>query len=403
MWRYVPPAGTPVSPREILGAFTGAFSSNGANLRVLEEVSRRSGVRHVFAFGSGRSALWAILRALARLRPGRDAVAIPAYTCYSVPAAVVRAGLKVRLVEMDPETWDFDYTALEAVSGERLLAILSAHLFGLVADVPRARAIAATKGAYLIDDAAQALGARLGDRWAGTMGDVGLFSLGRGKALGAVEGGLAVTDSVEIAREIGAEVGALPPAGIVRSAALAGQMLAGAALLHPSLYRIPQSLPFLRLGETVFDPRFPLRRFSGLARSLFGLLFDRMEAVCDARRRNASQLEAALAGNKAFSPPVTLPGSSPVFIRFPVLARDAQLRERALDALHAAGIGASGYYPAAICDIPELARRPDPPAHCPRAEELSRRLLTLPSHPFVGPQDISRMGEILFRTAEEVR
>jgi dTDP-4-amino-4,6-dideoxygalactose transaminase len=403
MWRYVPPAGTPVSAREILGAFTGAFTSNGASLGVLEEVSSRSGVRRVFAFGSGRAALWAILRALARLHPGRDTVAIPAYTCYSVPAAVVRAGLKVHPVEMNPATWDFDYTALEAVPGDRLLAILSAHLFGLVADVPRARAIAAAKGAYLIDDAAQALGARLGDRWAGTMGDVGLFSLGRGKALGAAEGGLAVTDSEEIAREIGVEFEALPPAGLVHSAALAGQMLAGAALLHPSLYRIPQSLPFLKLGETMFDPRFPLRRFSGLARGLFGQLFSRLEALSDARRRNAAQLEAALAGNGAFSLPVTLSGSSPVFIRFPVLARDAQLRERALDALHAAGIGASGYYPAAVCDIEELAGRPDPPTHCPRAEDLSRRLLTLPSHPFVGPEDISRMGEILFRTAEDAR
>jgi perosamine synthetase len=403
MWRYVPPAGTPASVREVLGAFGGAFSSNGSSHRLLEEVSESIGIRHTFAFGSGRAALWAILRALARLRPGRDTVAIPAYTCYSVPAAIVRAGLKVRPVEMDPATWDFDYAALEAVPGERLLAVLSVHLFGLVADVPRARAIAAAKGAYLVDDAAQALGAQLSGRWAGTMGDAGLYSLGRGKALGTVEGGLAVTDSEEIASGIQAELAALPPAGFAHSAVLAGQMLAGAALLHPSLYRIPQSLPFLKLGETVFDPHFPVRRFSGLARGLFEQLFARLEKLSDARRRNAAQLAAALAGNEEFAPPTPLSGSSPVFIRFPVLARDGGMRRHALEALHAAGIGGSGYYPAAVCDIPELARLQEPPVHCPRAEELSQRLLTLPTHPLVRQRDIARMGEILRRTAGAAR
>lgn len=395
MWRHVPPAGTPVMAREIFGALGSAITSNGSRHRTLADFAARFGVSHAFALGSGRAALWAILRALARLRPGRNVVAIPAYTCYSVPAAIVRAGLKVQPVEMDPETWDFDYAALEALPGERLLCIVSVHLFGLLADVPRARAIAAAKGAFLVDDAAQALGSQLSGQWAGTLGDAGLYSLGRGKSLGAVEGGMAVTDSEAIARELGTEVAALPAAGLVHSAALAAQAAAGAALLRPSLYRIPNSMPFLRLGVTTYNPGFPLRQCSGLARGLFERLLLRLEQLNQVRGENAARLAGGLAGDARYQMPRQRANARPAFIRFPVLAQEPELRDRALRALLRAGIGASAYYPGAVGDIaglePHLAARGTQPV----ARSLACRLVTLPTHPFVSARDIRLMLGIL--------
>ena len=127
-------------------------------------------------------------------------MAIPAYTCFSVAAAVVRTGLKIYPVEIDPHTLDFDFSQLDAVPGEKLLCIIPSNLFGLLNDLPRIRQAAQAKDAFVLDDAAQALGATRNGQFAGTEGDVGLYSLGRGKAVTTIEGGLIVTNSEEIAR-----------------------------------------------------------------------------------------------------------------------------------------------------------------------------------------------------------
>ncbi len=104
-----------------------------------EELRRTLGVEHAWLVSSGRAALTLILRALAELS-GRSRVIIPAYTCYSVPAAIVRAGLDIVPCDIDAATLDFAYEELEArLSEAPALCVVSTHLFGLPADVERAR------------------------------------------------------------------------------------------------------------------------------------------------------------------------------------------------------------------------------------------------------------------------
>jgi dTDP-4-amino-4,6-dideoxygalactose transaminase len=83
-------------------------------------------------------------------------------------------------------------------------------------------------------------------------------------------------------------------------------------------------------------------------------------------------------------------------VRLPVVARDQAGRDRAIGELRNAGIGATAFYPSAICDIPEIAAHmSDCNFHRAQAEDLSRRLLTLPMHPFVNAQDLDRMIKVL--------
>jgi dTDP-4-amino-4,6-dideoxygalactose transaminase len=88
--------------------------------------------------------------------------------------------------------------------------------------------------------------------------------------------------------------------------------------------------------------------------------------------------------------------SDPTFVRFPVVAPDNATRERAVHRFRRAGIGASAFYPSAICDIPGIkAHMAELASHCKQAEMLSERLFTLPVHPFVASQDLEQMVEIL--------
>jgi perosamine synthetase len=247
-----------------------------------------------------------------------------------------------------------------------------------------------------VDDAAQALGASRNGCFSGLRGDTGLFSFGRGKALPAIEGGLIVSNSEEIARALRAEADRLPRPSWSHSIWLLLQMLGYAAFLDPRLYWIPNSIPFLKLGATEFAPDFPIPRLSEMTAALLPQLIGRLTEINAGRERNAISIAQGVAGNAKFTVPKPLCGSRPIYTRLPVIASDGPARDRAVARLRAAGIGATSSYPTAICDISGLERFASPELrHCPAAESLARRLLTLPTHSFVSQRDISRMVEIL--------
>jgi perosamine synthetase len=396
MLRFVPPAGAPLKITQILGALKTVFSSNGRVQECLPLCATRLHVQYVFGVSSGRAALWLILKCLQRLRPERDVVALPAYTCFSVGASVVRAGLKIHPVEVDPKTLDFDLSQLDALPDKKLLCIITSNLFGFVNDLPRIRQAAQAKGAFVLDDAAQALGAMRSGQFAGTLGDVGLYSLGRGKAVAAMEGGLIVTNSEEIARIMQEEAKNLHAPSLIHGAWLLLEMLVYSLLLRPRLYWIPNSLPFLRLGVTEFNPEFPTAELHSLCKALLPRLLDGLQEINEIRRANARTIAEALAGNPDFDFPRPAPNSHPTYVRLPVVARDNVTRERAVSHLRTAGIGGSSFYPSAICDIagiePHMSTRD---FHRKHAELLSQRLFTLPINPLVSPEDLRRMVGVL--------
>ena len=145
---------------------------------------------------SGTSALMVALRTLKSLSPGRSEVIVPAYTCPLVALAVAQCGLQLRLCDLRADALDMDPQALRALCGRQTLAILPTHLCGRVADVAMALNCARAVGAYVIEDAAQALGAKFGARLdgqpVGTLGDIGFYSLAVGKGLTTFEGGVLI-------------------------------------------------------------------------------------------------------------------------------------------------------------------------------------------------------------------
>src|SRR5262249_49939810 len=148
---------------------------------------------------------------------------------------------------------------------------------------PRICQAAKARGAFVVDDAAQALGAVRNGQFAGTFGDVGLYSLGRGKAVAAMEGGLVVTDSEEIACVIQEEAKNLHASSLTHGAWLLQQMLVYSFFLSPRLYWIANSLPFLRLGVTEFNPKFPTEELHSLCRALLPRLLDGLQEINEIR------------------------------------------------------------------------------------------------------------------------
>src|SRR5208283_2741797 len=131
--RVIPPTAAPVDLQSLLFGLMGVGSGTRYLKRLENEIKDYFKVKHVFLFSSGKAALAIALRALKSMTPWKDEVIIPAYTCYSVPSAIIRAGLKIALCDLDPSCLDFDYDQLEKTINDKTLCIVPTHLFGIPA------------------------------------------------------------------------------------------------------------------------------------------------------------------------------------------------------------------------------------------------------------------------------
>ncbi|ABQ26522.1 DegT/DnrJ/EryC1/StrS family aminotransferase [Geotalea uraniireducens] len=388
--RTLPPAAAPLHFKDIISGWAGLFEGVITVGRFEEELKEVYGVRHCFAVSSGKAALVLILQALNELSPERDEVLIPAYTCYSVPSAIVRAGLKVRLCDLASGTLDFDFDRLEEqLENPRILCVIPTHLFGLPADAERVKRLVNHRGIFVVEDAAQAMGAEWNGKKMGTLGDVGLFSMGRGKAFSTVEGGIILTDNDLIGRAIEKRMGAIAGYGAFDCLKVILYAVALSLLIHPWVYWLPKSLPFLKLGETHFDPSFPIRRLSSFQAGVAKGWKKKIGELKEVRLKNARKI-----AGYGITLPAVLGAVIPGLIRYPVLLADVETKKKILRISESMGLGISGGYPDSIDGIAKLAYLSNGNSF-PVAKDIAERIVALPVHPFVSDCDIQKIGPLL--------
>ena len=397
MFRLLSPAGAPVSLPDIARSVLARFRYAKNRKQLENSIRAQSAVKHCFFVNSGKTALLLGLKALAAQNGHtRNEVIIPAYTCFTVPAAVARAGLKVRPIDIDPMTMDFRYDALSAVDFSRVLAIVGNNLFGIPSNWAKLGEIAREHNVHLIDDAAQAMGLRHGGTPLGSFGKFGFYSLGRGKNLSAYAGGILVTDDDSLAEIISREVDRLPVGGIVFEIALLVKTILLSLFLRPRLYWIPSMMPFLGLGETVFDPNFDSSRLSHLQICLSSVVSKHLNHYNESRRSNARALAERIHDLDNVDIPGYDANNVHAYLRLPVLTADRQARDTIIALLRREGITASTMYPATIRNIdgiePYLASAEN---NFTGARSVAERLVTLPTHPYLKESDIERIAATL--------
>jgi dTDP-4-amino-4,6-dideoxygalactose transaminase len=165
------------------------------------ELVRALETRHAVTVSSGTDALLAVLMALG-LGSG-DEVITTTYSFFATAGCISRVGATPVFVDVLPETFNIDPDGVRAALTPRTRAVIAVHLSGLCADMNPLLDISRAAGIPLIEDAAQAIGARYGDQQAGTMGKAGCFSFFPSKNLGAFgDAGLVTTGDDELGREV---------------------------------------------------------------------------------------------------------------------------------------------------------------------------------------------------------
>jgi dTDP-4-amino-4,6-dideoxygalactose transaminase len=166
-----------------------------------KEVGAYSDTTYAIGCASGSDALILALLALG-IGPGDEVITAP-FTFFASAGSIVRVGAKPVFVDIDPHTFNLDPAGVERAITPRTKAIMPVHLFGLCAEMDDILNVASSRGIPVVEDAAQAIGARYKNRPAGSIGNLGCFSFFPSKNLGgAGDGGMLTTNDALLAEKV---------------------------------------------------------------------------------------------------------------------------------------------------------------------------------------------------------
>jgi dTDP-4-amino-4,6-dideoxygalactose transaminase len=325
------------------GAYVERFEREFANLHDVE---------HAIAVNNGTTALVVALEALG-VGPGDEVITSP-FTFVATLNAILESGATARFADIG-EDFNIVPDNCAEIINERTRAIMPVHLFGYMADMPAIMALADTCGAAVVEDAAQAVGARYHGRPSGSFG-VGCFSLYATKNLTTGEGGVVTTNDAAIADRL----------RVLRNQGMR------------------QRYQYEMAGHNY--------RLTNLAAAVGLPQLARLEQVNAARNKNADALRAGLAN----VPGLGLPSEpetdrTHVYHQFTVrITGDARVtREEFVDELTQRGVGCGIYYPKVVFDYDCYRSHPRVVTdRFPTAERAAAEVVSLPVHPYLEVSDL---------------
>jgi dTDP-4-amino-4,6-dideoxygalactose transaminase len=316
--------------------------------RLEDAVARYLGTTHAVGCASGTDAILLSLRAM-DIGPGDEVVTSP-FTFFATAGAIHNVGARPVFADIDPVTFNLDPAAADDALSERTKAVMPVHLFGQMADMPAFRKLADRRGVGLVEDAAQAIGARQvtpsgAGITTGTLGDTATLSFFPSKNLGAFgDGGMVVTNDDGLAERL-------------------------------ARLRVHGGRQMYHHEEVGYNSRLDALQAAVLLAKL-----PHLDAWSSARRENAAYYDEALAGIEEITTPALRTGAVSVHNQYTI--RVAGDRRDALrDHLQDRGIGSGIYYPVPLHLQACFAHLGYEEGAFPESERACREVLSLPVYP----------------------
>lgn len=358
--------GDPALFRELLGAIedvaaTGAFTGGSAVEAFEADYAAWCETAHAVGVSSGTDALVLALRAL-EIGPG-DEVVVPANSFIATAEAVSLVGARPRFADVDPETQLITAATIEPALTSAVSCVIPVHLFGRTVDMDPIMTLARARGLRVVEDAAQAHGARYRGSRVGTIGDAGTFSFYPAKNLGAWgDGGALITDDERIAQRV----------RLLRS--------------HGESPRYRHRA----IGTTA--------RLDAIQAAVLRVKLGRLERCNEDRRRVAAALRETLMPSTLTLPPAPEHGCDHVYHQFVVRSSD---REELRKHLARAGIATGIHYPIPIHRSEAYAALAGRRDVAPVAASLATEILSLPIFPGLRAEQIERIGDVATSFGEQ--
>ena len=323
------------------------------------QVEAALGVKHAIGCASGTDALILPLRAFDC--PGGEVVTSP-FTFFASASTIHLVGARPVFADIDADTFNLSPQAADTAVTERTRALMPVHLFGQMADMEAFRVVGDQHGIPVIEDAAQAIGARqctAGRGWitTGTLGDACGFSFFPTKNLGAFgDAGMVVTNDDSVAERL-------------RKLRVHG----GRQMYHHE--------------EVGYNSRLDALQAAVLAAKL-----PHLEGWSAARRRNAAFYDDALAGIGGLQTPVVRPGNESIVNQYTVRVLDGK-RDALREFLTARGVGCSVYYPVPLHLQECFAYLGCREGQFPESERACREVLSIPVYPELSQDQLGYVAE----------
>ena len=343
---------------EMEAAIAGVAASGryvgGEECRAFEgEFARYCGVAHACGVANGTDALALALRAYG-VGPGDEVVTV-ANTFIGTGEAILLCGARPVFVDVDERTYTMDPSWLERAITARTRVILPVHLYGHPADMGPIVEIASRRGLPVLEDAAQAHGARSGGRRAGALGHAACFSFYPSKNLGAYgDAGMVVSDDAAFVERV-------------------RQIANHGAGVH-------------RYDNVVLGTN---SRLDAIQAAVLRVKLRHLETWNAARRRRAEAYTRALDGTPGLTLPREREGAQSCWYLYTVRARE---RDRLAERLGRQGIASAVHYPRPIHLQPAMASAGGKPGDLPVSERLSAEVLSLPLYPELPLEDVERIA-----------
>lgn len=349
----------------------GSYWAKGPYVREFEsELEEYLGVNYVLTVNSGTTALIAALKAL---EIGEDdEVIVPAFTFIATANAVRLVGAEPVFAEIEPETYGLDPENVKTKITDSTAAILPVHCFGATCQIVELKTIADKHSLPVIEDAAEALGAKYKNEKLTTFGDVAALSFCQNKIVPTGEGGAVVTNNEVIAERV----------KLYRSH---GRTTSG-------YFQSSNSGRYEDVGTNI--------RMADLTAALGCSQLDRIGSLIKGRRRAATELNEGFADVDGVQPHEPPEGGTHVYQLYTVELADWINRNHVIETLDDHGIGSKIYWDPPVHRTEYYKQTKDEIPELPVTDNISSRVLSLPMHPNLTAVETTRIVDAVADAVE---
>lgn len=326
---------------------SGILAQGSKTAQLEEDFAKYCGTKYAVAVNSGTAAIHTALYA-AGVREGDEVITVP-FSFIATINPILMVGAKPVLVDIDPSTFCMDVTKLEQAITSKTKAIIPVHLYGQTANQDEIIEIAKRHNLKVIEDSCQAIGAEYKGKKAGSLGDIGCFSLYATKNIMCGEGGMLTTDNEDC------------------------------AILARRFRQHGMSAPY------VYEELGYNYRITDLQSAIAIEQLKKVDKFTRSRQDNAKALTDGLSDVQGLVLPETASDRNHVFHQYTIrVTEDFPLsRDGLIDELHSREIGAGAYYPRALHTYPHISKLGYKIGDFPEAEKAASEVISLPVHPNV--------------------